>query len=158
GCDVAIAGSHLEQLTERDLADTFVARAVNVLREEIGESLVEALQLPLGERDADERRRDALRDREDVEPRRTRGAAIVALEDEPPVAFHDDAEDAGLGAKLRVQRRGVEARAGRCRRSEQHRKADRCSRSYSERTSSAHSDIGTYVQSSSLAASDSRVA
>ena len=114
---------------------------LHILGEELTQPLVEAAHHSDVERDPNERRRHALRDGKDVEAARARGAAVVALEEQPPVAFDEDAEDARLGAKPVIECARVEARASlRCRHHQQQRR--RCGRCYSER-SSAHSDIGT---------------
>ena len=80
--------------------------------------------------------------REDVEAAGAAGTAVVALEEQPAVAFADHAQDARLCAELVVERTRVEARTGLCGRNGEQQRRRSCGRRYSE-SSSAHSDIGT---------------
>src|SRR5206468_7473696 len=141
GRDVAVAGRHRQQMSERDLPDSLVARVLHVPGEELAEPLVETAKQAVVERDADQRGRDALRHREDVEPSGSPRTAVVPLEDQPSVTLDQDAENTRLGAQLCIERVRVEPRSTL--RSRDRKQGDGDSRSYSERTSSAHSDIGT---------------
>ena len=117
---------------------------LHLLREELAEPLVEAAERSIVECDPDQSRSHALCDRKVVESTPAGCAPVVPLEDQAAVALDEHAENARLRMQRVVEGARVEACAGlRSGDDEQECRGCGCGRRYSERTSSAHSDIGT---------------
>ena len=98
------ARAHRQQIGDRDVPLGRLRRITQLPREESADALLRSLELPLGDRNPDERRDDALRHRFDVGGARARRPVIVALADDASVHRNEKA------AQLRELRAALERR------------------------------------------------